>query len=281
MRDRLFGIGGGKRRHDGDLVGVEQPLDLDRIEPGAAVSQRRGNDLPRRIDIGRKFARHGGRNLSQRLHHLAMAHQMHEAEDGVATGLIVRNSRSAQQVADRLVRPDPDRQHGLRRHAALGAIFPDHTDHGRSNVIGTGDRRLDIHHQHGVVARVGQQHFERRGIARGVGIADDIDRVRSRPCRGQYRIELVAGRRRDVGGSAAEFDQPVNRQYADAAAIGQDRKPLSGRRFEPPERLGAVKQFAQVRYAQDAGALKGCVVDGVCPGQRAGMGCSRPRALPA
>ena len=49
--------------------------------------------------------------------------------------------------------------------------------------------------------------------------------------------------------------------------------------FEPAERLGAVEQFAQVRHAQDAGALKRRVVDGISPGQRAGMGCRRPGAL--
>ncbi len=114
MSDRLFGIGGGEGGHDGDLIGVEQPLDLDRIEPGAAVGERCGNDLPCGVGVGRKLARHGRWNLRQCLHHLAMADQMHEAEDGVAAGLIVRNSCAAQQITDRLVRPDPDRQHGLR-----------------------------------------------------------------------------------------------------------------------------------------------------------------------
>ena len=47
MGDGLFGVGGGKGRHDGDLIGVEQPLDLDRIEPGTSFRKRRGNDLPR------------------------------------------------------------------------------------------------------------------------------------------------------------------------------------------------------------------------------------------
>ena len=208
-----------------------------------------------------------------------MAHQMHEAEDSVAAGLIVRNSSSAQQVADRLVRPDPDRQHGLLQHAALGAIFPDHADHGRCNVIGTGDRRLDIHRQHGVVFGISQQRFERCGIARGIGIADDIDGVRFRPGRRQRSIQFLADCRRKGRGYAAEFDQPVNRQHADAATISQDGKALSGWRFDPPERLGAVEQFAEIRYAQDAGTLKCGVIDGIGPGQRAGMSCSRPRAL--
>ena len=78
----------------------------------------------------------------------------------------------------------------------------------------------------------------------------------------------------DRGRDSAEFDQPVDRQHADAAAIGQDRQPLSRRRFDPPQRLGAVEQLAQIRYPQDAGATERGVVDRVRAGQRAGMGRS-------
>ena len=106
-----------------------------------------------------------------------MANQMHEPEDGVASGLVVRNTGAAQQVADRLIRPDPDRKYRLGPHAMFGAILLDHTGHGCGDLIGTRDRCLDIHDQHGIIVRGGQQHFERRGIARGIGIADDIDRV--------------------------------------------------------------------------------------------------------
>ena len=97
MSDGLLGIGGGKGRHHRDVIGFEQPLDLDRIEPLAAVGQRRGDDLPRGIDIGHKLARHGRRNLRQRLHHLAMPHQMHEAAHRVVFGRIIRNAGAAQR----------------------------------------------------------------------------------------------------------------------------------------------------------------------------------------
>ena len=100
-------------------IGLEQPLDLDRVEPLAAVGERRGDDLPGGVDIGRKFARHGRRNLRQRLHHLAMPHQMHEAAHRVVFGRIVRNAGAAQKIADLLVRADPDREHRLGRHALL------------------------------------------------------------------------------------------------------------------------------------------------------------------
>ena len=59
----------------------------------------------------------------------------------------------------------------------FGAILLDHGGHGCGDLVGTGDRRLDVHYQHGVIAGVGQQHFERRGIARGISVTDDIDRV--------------------------------------------------------------------------------------------------------
>src|SRR5207342_2124041 len=85
---------------------------------------------------------------------------------GVASGLVVRNTGAAQQVADRLIRPDPDRKYRLGPHAMFGAILLDHTGHGCGDLIGTRDRCLDIHDQHGIIVRGGQQHFERRGIAR-------------------------------------------------------------------------------------------------------------------
>ena len=44
---------------------------------------------------------------------------------------------------------------------------------------------------------------------------------------GNTASSFFADRRRDVGGNAAQFDQPVDREHADAAAIGQDRQPLS------------------------------------------------------
>ena len=79
MGDRLVGIGGRECRHDRDLIGIEQPLDLDRIEPVTAISQRGSNDPPCGIDVGRKFARHGRRNLRQLLQQLALSNEVHEA----------------------------------------------------------------------------------------------------------------------------------------------------------------------------------------------------------
>ena len=80
-------------------IGLEQPLDFDRIEPLAAVGERIGDDLPGGIGIGRKRAGHRRRDLRQRLHHLAVPHQMHEATHRIVFGRIVRNPGAAQEIA--------------------------------------------------------------------------------------------------------------------------------------------------------------------------------------
>ena len=102
-----FGIGGRECRHHRDVIGIEQPLDLDRVEPVTAIGQRSGHDPPCGLDVGRKFARHGRRNLRQRLHHLAMSHEVHEAAHRVIFGRIIRNSGAAQKIADLLDPPRP------------------------------------------------------------------------------------------------------------------------------------------------------------------------------
>ena len=98
VSDRLLGIGGGKGRHHRNVIGFEQPLDLDRIEPLAPVRERIGDDLPRSFGVGRKRTGHRRRDLRQRLHHLAMPHQMHEAAHRVVFGRVVRNPGAAQKI---------------------------------------------------------------------------------------------------------------------------------------------------------------------------------------
>ena len=208
-----------------------------------------------------------------------MAHQVHEAAHRVIFGRVVGNSGAAQEIDNFLVCADPDREHRLGGAAALLAVFADDTGHGGGDIIGGSDRGLNIHHENRIVARIGQQRLQRGRIAFGTGVADDIDRIRTGPCRRQHRIELFARGRRDRGRDASQLGQPVDRKHADAAAIGQDRQPLSRRRANAAQRFRAVEQFAQVRNPQDAGAAKRGIVDRVRPGQRAGMGGRRSRAL--
>ena len=84
-----------------------------------------GNDLPRGSDVRCKLDRHGRWNLRQRLHHFPVPHQVHKPPHGVIFGEIVRNPGSAEQIANLLVRPDPNCQHGLRQTSVLLAISSD------------------------------------------------------------------------------------------------------------------------------------------------------------
>src|SRR5262249_57640511 len=89
----------------------------------------------------------------------------------------------------------------------------------------------------GIVLAILDEGLEGSGVAVWAGVAGDIDRVAPRPDRRQRRVELLHGRRREVGERAAEVAEPVHGQHTDAAAIGQDREPLA------PERLQASEPF--------------------------------------
>jgi hypothetical protein len=156
-------------------------------------------------------------------------------------GGVVGNPGAAQEIPDLVVRSDPNRKHGLRRAAVFFTILADQAGYRGGDIVSRSDRSLNIHYQDCINARVGQQDFQRRRVARGVGIAHDIDGIRSGPCRRQHRVELLPGLRGDDSGNPPQFDKPVDRENTDAAAIGQDRQPLARRRFDPPQRFSAIE----------------------------------------
>ena len=60
----------------------------------------------------------------------------------------------------------------------LCPILLDDVGDNSGDLVGARDCGIHVHHQNGVINRVGEQHFERRGITREVGDhADDIDGV--------------------------------------------------------------------------------------------------------
>ena len=128
-------------------------------------------------------------------------------------------------------------------------------------------------------SRIFEQRLERGDVARGIGVAGDVDGVRARPDRRQRRIELLHGLRRNAGESAAKIDEPIHGQHADPAAVGEDRQPLARKRPHPPERLGRGKQLVEIEHPQQAGAAKRGVVDRIGTGERAGMRLRRLGAL--
>ena len=69
---------------------------------------------------------------------------------------------------------------------------------------------------------------------------------------------------------AAEVGQAVERQHTDAAAVGENRQPLAGKRPQPRERFGGVEQLVEIAHAQQAGAAERGVINCVRPGERPG-----------
>ena len=176
-------------------------------------------------------------------------------------------------MGDRLLGADPDRKHRLEQRAA-NALLTDHTDHFAGDVPRRRHRGLHVHHQDRVIVRIGEQHRQRRRIALGVGVTGDVDRIEAGPRGRQDRVELLVQIGRQRRRLAAEFGQTVDRQNADAAAIGENRDPLAARRADAAERLGTVEQLAQIVHPQHAGAAERGLVHRIGTGERAGVGRS-------
>ena len=101
----------------------------------------------------------------------------------------------------------------------------------------------------------------------------------ARPGRREGAVEPRDRVRRQCRKGAAEVDQPVDREHADAAAVGQDGETLARKGLLPPERFGRGEELVEVEHAQEPGAPKGGLIDGVRAGERAGVRRRRPRAL--
>ena len=93
------------------------------------------------------------------------------------------------------------------------------------------------------------------------------------------RVELRERLRRKRRQGAAEVDQAVDREHADAAAVGEDREAVARKGLLPPERLGGREKLVEVEDAQEPGAAKGGLIDGIRAGERAGMRGRGARAL--
>ena len=66
---------------------------------------------------------------------------------------------------------------GLAERPIFLTVLADHCGYGSGDVVSRSDRGLDVHDQDGIIARVGQQQLERRCVALGVGVADDVDGI--------------------------------------------------------------------------------------------------------
>jgi hypothetical protein len=55
---------------------------------------------------------------------------------------------------------------------------------------------------------------------------------------------------RDPGERAAEIDQPVDREHADATPVGQDDEALARKRLLAPQGFGCRKGLVEIKHTQ-------------------------------
>ncbi len=122
-----------------------------------------------------------------------------------------------------------------------------------------------------IVVGIGEQHLQRGCVARGVGIAHDVDRIAPDQVGGSTPSSFLWPSAEMAAGISAELDQSIDGEDADTTPIGQDRETLSRRRFDAAERLGAIEQLLQVGDAQDTRAAERGVTDRVGASKRTSM----------
>ena len=112
-------------------------------------------------------------------------------------------------------------------------------------------------------AGVAQQGFDRGGVAFAVGIDHDVDRVLARPAFRQQFVQRFDGGGRQRRQGAAQPQQAVVREHADAAAVAEDRQPPSREAAHGPQRFRGGEQFVQRIDLQQAGAPERRGVHGI------------------
>ena len=165
---------------------------------------------------------------------------MHEALHGVGLCAEVRNASALERFGCRLILAQPDGEHGLSSISAC-AVPLDGADDGLGRRGRACERGRHIEDEHGIVCRIGEQCFERVRVARRIRVPDDIDRVSARPRRRQKSVQRRQGLVRNPGECTAEVDQSIDREHADAAAVGENGEASPSKRSLRPSVSAAAK----------------------------------------
>ena len=88
---------------------------------------------------------------------------------------------------------------------------------------------------------------------------------------------MVAGE--SVASVPPKIHETIDGQHADAAAVGENRETVAGKRPHVPECGRGGEQFVEVEHAKHAGAAERGIIDGIGAGQRSGVGSRRDGAL--
>ena len=84
----------------GNVVSLEERVDLERIEPAAVLFENMGDDGPGRLGVGREIVGQVVRRLHQLFLRLPVAHELNEAPDRVRLGRVMRDRASSKTRAE-------------------------------------------------------------------------------------------------------------------------------------------------------------------------------------
>ena len=104
---------------------------------------------------------------------------------------------------------------------------------------------------------------------RRIGVADDVDRIAVRPGRRQDGVERRSRRLGEAGKPAVVIAEPVRRQDAGAAAVGQNGQPVADDAWMPRQDLGGAEQIVELAHAQHSGSPERSLIGRICSRQRA------------
>ena len=203
---------------------------------------------------------------------------MHEAGDGAA--FVARNFRLVEDFAGRLVGPIPDGEDRLGDDRRFAVLFH-RLDGGAGDLFAIDQDIRRMHRHDGVIGLVLQHQRQRLAELFGAGVAGQLHRRRAAPAFYRQGGERLARGRRNIRQLAAEIEQVIDGEIADAAPVGDDRQPVAIEWLHAPQRLGGVEQTVNVAHAQDAGAAEGGVIDPVGRRQIARVGAAPARGVMA
>ena len=275
---RGVGIAGEHGRQDRDAIGFEYARYFDGIEPRAPVSERVRDDAARCFGVRAESVGQTWRRLHQKTPGVLIADKMHDAAHGFRFGRVSWNIRRSQDVRAIGAAADPGRKDRFRLDP-LASLRGRDAGYRFCDLKRRRNRSLHVEDENRVVQRIGEQRLQRRGISLRIGIADDVDRIRSRPGGRQDTVETGEGLRGKLRRDTTEFCQPVDCEHADTAAIGEHGEAIAVQGPEMAERFGGVEEFAQVEYAQETGAAEGGVIDRVGRRRARRYGSRRPWRL--
>ena len=155
---------------------------------------------------------------------------------------------------------------------------PRRADHRPRHAEGVGRRLGGEHHERGIRG-VAADGVERMAVARGIGVAHEIDGVDEARRRRQHGGQPLAHRRLERLDLESRLARGVGRHDAEPAAVGHDEEPATARQGLARQPAREVEELLDGAHAKRPRLLDRRVERAIGARQRAGMRGDGARAL--